>query len=88
MRAARRLILPAALLAAAFVLGACAQHAAQAASGSDPKEIAIADQVMAAPGGQRTGVRVCGVLALLSCRTANLVVAALAPIQAAISNRR
>src|SRR5712691_11396628 len=33
MRAARRLTLPAALLVAAFLLGACAQHAAQDASG-------------------------------------------------------
>ncbi len=53
MRASRGLTLPVALLATAFVLGACAQHAAQDASGSDPKAIAIADQVMTALGGKK-----------------------------------
>lgn len=53
MRASRGLCLPLGLLAAAFLFGACAQHAAQDSSGSDPKAVAIADQVMAALGGKQ-----------------------------------
>ena len=53
MRAARRLCLPAALLAALFLLGACAQDTTQNPAASDPKAVAIADQVMTALGGKK-----------------------------------
>jgi hypothetical protein len=53
MRSARRLYLPAALVAAAFLLGACARNAGQDLNGSDPRAVAIADQVMAALGGKQ-----------------------------------
>lgn len=53
MRAAHRLFLSAAFVAAAFLLGACAQKTAQDSSGSDARAIAIADQVMTALGGKK-----------------------------------
>jgi hypothetical protein len=53
MRAARRLVLPALMVCAAFLIGACAQNAAQNTGGSDARAIAIADQVMAALGGKQ-----------------------------------
>ena len=53
MRAARRLVLPAALAASALILGACARNASQNSNGSDPRAVAIADQVMTALGGKK-----------------------------------
>jgi hypothetical protein len=57
VRAVRRLLLPAALLVAgclnALFVGACAKQASQAGNGSDPKAVAIADQVMEALGGKQ-----------------------------------
>jgi len=53
MRAARRLSLPAALVAAAFLAGACARNAPQDLHGSDPRAVEIADQVMTALGGKQ-----------------------------------
>ena len=52
MRAARRLLLPASLVAVALLVGACAQKAAENLNGSDPKAVAIADQVMTSLGGK------------------------------------
>ncbi len=53
MRAARRLLLPAACVAFVLLLGACARNASHDTSGSDPRAVAIADQVMQALGGQK-----------------------------------
>ena len=53
MRSARRLVLPAALVAAAVLLGACARNAPRDLNGSDPRAVAIADQVMTALGGKK-----------------------------------
>ena len=53
MRSARRRYLPAALAAAAFLFAACAKNASENPNGSDPKAVAIADQVMTALGGQK-----------------------------------
>src|SRR5690349_17389359 len=52
MRAVRRLLLPASLVVAVLVSGACARKAAEDLGGSDPKAVAIADQVMTALGGK------------------------------------
>jgi hypothetical protein len=53
MRAARRLFAPAAIVAAALLVGACARKAPENLNGSDPKALAIADQVMTALGGRK-----------------------------------
>ena len=53
MRPVRRLLLPTALVTCALLLDACAPNASRDASGSDPRAIAIADQVMAALGGKK-----------------------------------
>jgi hypothetical protein len=52
MRAARRLLLPLGLLAAVTALGACSRSANPDLHGSDPKAVAIADEVMTALGGK------------------------------------
>lgn len=53
MRAVRWVLVPVALLAAAFALGACAQNAPRDLGHSDAKAVAIDDQVMAALGGKQ-----------------------------------